>query len=60
MERLHRRRPKTNSSRTTLELLAERPLPATSLDRLVGPGRNHALIRSSLELVKSRIHLTRL
>jgi diacylglycerol O-acyltransferase / wax synthase len=38
------------------ELLAERPLPATSLDRLVGPDRNVALVRSSLELVKEVAH----
>jgi len=38
------------------ELLADRPLPATSLDRLVGPDRNLALIRSSLELVKEVAH----
>jgi diacylglycerol O-acyltransferase / wax synthase len=38
------------------ELLADRPLPATSLDRLVGPGRNLALIRSRLELVKEIAH----
>lgn len=38
------------------ELLAERPLPATSLDRLVGPDRNFALVRSSLELVKEVAH----
>jgi diacylglycerol O-acyltransferase / wax synthase len=38
------------------ELLADRPLPATSLDRLVGPDRNIALIRSSLELVTEVAH----
>jgi diacylglycerol O-acyltransferase len=38
------------------ELLAERELPATSLDRLVGPGRNFALIRSSIDLVKEIAH----
>lgn len=38
------------------ELLAERPLPATSLDRLVGPARNLALIRSRLDLVKKVAH----
>jgi diacylglycerol O-acyltransferase / wax synthase len=38
------------------ELLADRPLPATSLDRLVGPHRNLALIQSSLELVKEVAH----
>ena len=35
------------------ELLAERPLPATSLDRRVGPDRTLALMRSSLELIKN-------
>ena len=38
------------------ELLAERPLPATSLDRRVGPDRTFALIRSSLELIKNVAH----
>jgi diacylglycerol O-acyltransferase len=38
------------------ELLAEEELPATSLDRLVGPGRNFALIRSSIDLVKEIAH----
>lgn len=38
------------------ELLAERPLPATSLDRRVGPDRTLALIRSSLELIKNMAH----
>jgi diacylglycerol O-acyltransferase len=38
------------------ELIADRPLPATSLDRLVGPDRNLALIRSSLEVVKEIAH----
>ncbi len=38
------------------ELLADRPLPATSLDRLVGPDRNLALVRSSLELVTEIAH----
>jgi diacylglycerol O-acyltransferase / wax synthase len=38
------------------ELLAERPLPATSLDRRVGQDRTLALIRSSLELVKKVGH----
>ena len=38
------------------ELLAERPLPATSLDRRVGPDRTLALIRSSLELIKKVGH----
>jgi WS/DGAT/MGAT family acyltransferase len=38
------------------ELLAEEPGPRTSLDRLVGPNRNLALIRSSLDLVKDIAH----
>ena len=42
------------------ELVAERPVPATSLDRLVGPDRNLALIRSSLSRSsRSRIRTTR-
>jgi WS/DGAT/MGAT family acyltransferase len=35
------------------ELLAERPATATSLDRMVGPGRRVALIRADLETVKA-------
>jgi WS/DGAT/MGAT family acyltransferase len=38
------------------ELLAERPLPATSLHHVVGPDRNLALVRSSLDLVKEVAH----
>jgi WS/DGAT/MGAT family acyltransferase len=38
------------------ELLTEGPLPATSLDRVIGPDRNLALIRSSLDLVKDVAH----
>ena len=38
------------------ELLAERPLAATSLDRRVGQDRTLALIRSSLELIKNVAH----
>lgn len=34
------------------ELLAQRPLPVTSLDRLVGPGRRLALIRGRLDQVQ--------
>ena len=34
------------------EVVAERPLPATSLDRLVGPDRTLALIRSNLKPIK--------
>ena len=35
------------------ELLAERPATATSLDRMVGPGRRVALVRADLETVKA-------
>jgi diacylglycerol O-acyltransferase len=38
------------------ELLAERPLPATSLDRRVGQDRTLALMRSGLELIKNVAH----
>jgi WS/DGAT/MGAT family acyltransferase len=38
------------------ELLAEEELPATSLERVVGPGRSYALIRSSIKLVKDVAH----
>jgi hypothetical protein len=38
------------------ELLAERPLPATSLYHLVGPDRKLALVGSSLDLVKEVAH----
>jgi diacylglycerol O-acyltransferase / wax synthase len=38
------------------ELLAEKPAPKTSLDRMVGPGRNLALIRTSLDQVKQVAH----
>jgi diacylglycerol O-acyltransferase / wax synthase len=38
------------------EIIAEKPLPPTSLDRLVGPGRSFALIRSDLELVNAVAH----
>jgi diacylglycerol O-acyltransferase len=34
------------------ELLAEEPASATSLDRMVGPDRNLALIRTTLDLVR--------
>ena len=40
----------------TRELLAEAPAPKTSLDRMVGPGRNLALIRTSLDQVKQVAH----
>jgi WS/DGAT/MGAT family acyltransferase len=39
------------------ELLAEEPAPETSLDRLVGPDRNLALIRSTLDRVKQVAHI---
>jgi WS/DGAT/MGAT family acyltransferase len=38
------------------ELLAEEPATRTSLDRMVGPGRSLAVIRSSLEEVKTVAH----
>jgi diacylglycerol O-acyltransferase / wax synthase len=38
------------------ELLAEEPRPETSLDRIVGPDRNLALIRSTLDRVKQVAH----
>jgi hypothetical protein len=38
------------------EILAAEPGPRTSLDRVVGPGRNLALIRSDLDLVKKIAH----
>jgi diacylglycerol O-acyltransferase len=38
------------------ELLAEKPATKTSLDRMVGPNRNLALIRTSLEAVKEVAH----
>ena len=38
------------------ELLAEPALPATSLDSVVGPDRNIALVRSSIKLVKEVAH----
>jgi WS/DGAT/MGAT family acyltransferase len=38
------------------ELLAEEPAPETSLDRMVGPGRHLALIRTTLDLVKQVGH----
>jgi WS/DGAT/MGAT family acyltransferase len=40
----------------TRELLAEAPAPETSLDRMVGPDRNLALIRTTLEAVKEVAH----
>jgi WS/DGAT/MGAT family acyltransferase len=38
------------------ELLADRPATETSLDRMVGPGRNLALIRTTLDAVKVVAH----
>ena len=38
------------------ELLAEEPATQTSLDRMVGPGRSLALIRTSLDEVKAVAH----
>jgi diacylglycerol O-acyltransferase / wax synthase len=37
-------------------ILAAEPGPRTSLDRVVGPGRNLALIRSDIDLVKKIAH----
>ena len=41
---------------TIREILAAEPGPRTSLDRVVGPGRNLALIRSDIDLVKKIAH----
>jgi diacylglycerol O-acyltransferase / wax synthase len=41
------------------EILADKPLPATSLDHLVGGGRSFALIRSSLGPIKEIAHTQR-
>ena len=38
------------------ELVGEAPAPATSLDRMVGPGRTLALIRTTLDQVKQVAH----
>ncbi|HZD00507.1 MAG TPA: wax ester/triacylglycerol synthase family O-acyltransferase [Actinomycetes bacterium] len=38
------------------ELLADEPAPETSLDRMVGPDRNLALIRTTLDQVKEVAH----
>jgi WS/DGAT/MGAT family acyltransferase len=40
----------------TRELLAEAPAPETSLDRMVGPGRTLALVRTTLDQVKQVAH----
>src|SRR5207247_9967394 len=41
---------------TIREILAAEPGPRTSLDRVIGPGRNLALIRSDIGLVKKIAH----
>ena len=41
---------------TIREILAAEPGPRTSLDHVVGPGRNLALIRSDIDLVKKIAH----
>lgn len=38
------------------ELVAERPLPATSLHRVVGPDRRLALVRSRIDVVREVAH----
>ncbi len=38
------------------ELVADEPLPTTSLDHVVGPGRNLAVVRSRLDVVKEVAH----
>jgi diacylglycerol O-acyltransferase / wax synthase len=40
----------------TRELLAEVPAPETSLDRMVGPERSLALVRTKLDVVKEVAH----
>jgi diacylglycerol O-acyltransferase len=40
----------------TRELLAEKPASETSLDRMVGPGRTLALVRTTLDQVKQVAH----
>jgi diacylglycerol O-acyltransferase / wax synthase len=40
----------------TRELLAEAPAPGTSLDRMVGPDRTLALVRTTLDQVKQVAH----
>jgi diacylglycerol O-acyltransferase / wax synthase len=56
------RRPRTTMRRlraawpAVRELLAEQPGPETSLDRMVGPGRDLALIRTTLDAVKEAAH----
>jgi diacylglycerol O-acyltransferase len=41
---------------TIREILAAEPGPRTSLDRVIGPDRNLALIRSDIDLVKNVAH----
>jgi diacylglycerol O-acyltransferase / wax synthase len=41
---------------TIREILAAEPGPRTSLDRVIGPGRNLALIRTDINLVKKIAH----
>jgi diacylglycerol O-acyltransferase len=41
----------------TRELIGGEPAPETSLDRVIGPGRNLALVRSSLDLVREIGHV---
>jgi WS/DGAT/MGAT family acyltransferase len=38
------------------EMLAEEPGPKTSLDRMIGPDRNLALVRSSIDVLKEIAH----
>ncbi|HWD42512.1 MAG TPA: wax ester/triacylglycerol synthase family O-acyltransferase [Actinomycetota bacterium] len=55
-------RPRTTARRlraawpATRELLAEAPAPETSLNRMVGPGRDLALVRTTLDQVKEVAH----
>jgi diacylglycerol O-acyltransferase / wax synthase len=49
-------RPVWSAGSSMWELLAARPLPTTSLNCVVGPGRSLALIRSRLDLVKKVAH----
>lgn len=49
-------RPAVAALPAVVELLAQRPLPPTSLDRRVGPRRRFGLIRSGLDRVKNIAH----
>lgn len=49
-------RPAAGALPAVAELLAQRPLAATSLDRRVGPTRTFGLIRSRLDVVKNVAH----